>query len=264
MKSAKEKLHVKLINLGLTDKESSVYLSALELGTAPVQQIAKGAKINRATTYTIIDSLMKIGLMSTYKEGKKYYFYAEQPEKIVQKLVNKRQTELRAKRKSVSTIIPNLKALESKRMHEKPVLRFYQGKKGIKSLAKELFVGEDDAYRVIYPREKLYNVFAKDFLQKLKKERITKDINSKAICITNNTDLKVEKGKRIILAPEELDISCDIGIYGDHLRIVSLEEPLNGIIISDPHIVETFKTIFDLMYAKLQKQKKDERDNNKE
>lgn len=249
-------LRDKLIELGLTDKETMVYLGALELGTSTVQQIAKQAKVNRATTYTIIDSLMKVGLMSSYKEGKKYYFYAEHPEKILNKLIKKRQTQLREKEKNIRTVLPNLKALESKRLHEQPVLRFYQGKKGIKSLAKELFHGDDEVYRLIYPREKLHNVFDQDFLKKLSKERLTKDIKSKSICITNNTDLKIKKGQRIMLSPDELDISCDIGIYNTHLRIVSLEPPLNGIIISDPHIVETFKTIFDMLWDKLKEKNK--------
>ena len=60
-----------LTNLGLKDKEASVYLSCLELGPSPVQPIARKAKVVRATTYVILESLMNMGLVTKFKEGKK-------------------------------------------------------------------------------------------------------------------------------------------------------------------------------------------------
>jgi len=50
-----------LQKLGLSDKESKVYLASLELGPAPIAAIAKQASVNRPTTYVIIESLIKKG-----------------------------------------------------------------------------------------------------------------------------------------------------------------------------------------------------------
>ena len=66
--------------LGLSEKEAKVYLASLELGPSPVQVISQKSKVNRATTYVVIDSLMAMGLMSTYDEGKKTFFTSESPE----------------------------------------------------------------------------------------------------------------------------------------------------------------------------------------
>ena len=58
-------LEFKLKELGLAEKEAKVFLASLELGSSAVQEIAKKAEINRATTYVIIEKLMKKGLMSS-------------------------------------------------------------------------------------------------------------------------------------------------------------------------------------------------------
>ena len=68
--------------LGLNEKEAKVYLAALELGKSSVQNIAKKADVNRATTYVVIEALIKRGLMSSANENKKQYFIAEAPEKL--------------------------------------------------------------------------------------------------------------------------------------------------------------------------------------
>ena len=55
-----------LKELGFSEKESEVYLAMLELGPAAVQDIAKKAGVNRSTTYVMIESLKRRGLISTY------------------------------------------------------------------------------------------------------------------------------------------------------------------------------------------------------
>ena len=50
-----------LQDLGLSEKEAKVYLTALEMGAETAQNIAKKANVNRATTYVQIDSLKAKG-----------------------------------------------------------------------------------------------------------------------------------------------------------------------------------------------------------
>jgi len=66
-------------SIGLSEKEARVYLAVLEMGQASVQDIGKKADVNRATTYVILDSLMKKGMIATFGEGKKSVFIAEAP-----------------------------------------------------------------------------------------------------------------------------------------------------------------------------------------
>ena len=77
-------LEFKLKEIGMAEKEAKVFLASLELGSSAVQEIAKKADINRATTYVIIEKLMKKGLMSSVEKGKKDFFQTEDPEKIAE------------------------------------------------------------------------------------------------------------------------------------------------------------------------------------
>ena len=72
-----------LKSLGFTDSEARIYLLSLETGPSSVQDLAKKAKVSRVTTYAVIESLKKHGLMSSVEKGKKTLYTAENPERLV-------------------------------------------------------------------------------------------------------------------------------------------------------------------------------------
>ena len=47
-----------LTSIGFNEKTASIYLAALSLGTASIQDIAKKADIKRPTTYNYIQELV--------------------------------------------------------------------------------------------------------------------------------------------------------------------------------------------------------------
>ena len=71
-----------LKNLGLSDNEAKVYTAMLELGPATVLEISAKAGVNRPTTYVQVESLKKMGLVSTQTKGKKQLFIAQSPEQL--------------------------------------------------------------------------------------------------------------------------------------------------------------------------------------
>ncbi|MBI3888691.1 helix-turn-helix domain-containing protein [Candidatus Nomurabacteria bacterium] len=72
-------IQVVLKNFGFSEKEISVYLALIELGSSSVRTIAGKAKVNRGTTYDILKSLINMGIVSYYKKESKQYFIAEWP-----------------------------------------------------------------------------------------------------------------------------------------------------------------------------------------
>ena len=78
-----DELKKELEHLGLSEKESRVYLAALELGPSPVQDISHKAHVNRATTYVMIEALSARGLLSTFQKGKKRFYAAESPDRLL-------------------------------------------------------------------------------------------------------------------------------------------------------------------------------------
>lgn len=87
-------LELELKKLGLTTKESRIYLVALEKGHSSVQDIAKEVKLSRPTTYRIIESLEKKGLLLGYKKKEGKLISAQSPDELLGILrVNKRRIE---------------------------------------------------------------------------------------------------------------------------------------------------------------------------
>ena len=78
-----EILPLELRKLGLTEKQASVYLTALELGYTSIQKIAQKAKISRPTTYEIVKTLKQKRLISESRDKNKTYFIAESPDKLL-------------------------------------------------------------------------------------------------------------------------------------------------------------------------------------
>ena len=144
-----------LKQLGLSDKEAKVYLAVLELGPSTATQIAQKAEINRPTAYVQIENLMKLGLMNSHEKGKKTYFVAEPPERL-QELVRKNQTEIEERGRRLKEILPELQVLFDS-AEERPKVRFYEGKEGLKAI-------NEDVFRI--KKQEILSIYSADFYEK--------------------------------------------------------------------------------------------------
>ena len=94
------KMLKELQEIGLSEKESRVYLASLELGPATAERLSTQAKVNRSTTYVQLESLMKSGLVTTYEEGKKTFFSPESPE-LLKRLLLIQKDEMTARERDL-------------------------------------------------------------------------------------------------------------------------------------------------------------------
>jgi predicted transcriptional regulator len=99
-------------DLGLSNKESKVYVACLGLGASSVQTISDRAGIKRVTAYVILEALMSLGLVTKFEKGKKTYFLAADPRRLDRLLIRKAD-ELAEQQLSLKAILPQLDALRS-------------------------------------------------------------------------------------------------------------------------------------------------------
>ena len=123
-------LQKSLIQLGLTEKQATVYLACLQLGTETVLHVSKFANLKRPTVYLILDELETMGLVSRIQRERKILFKAENPEAIISQLKLKQETAL--------AILPSLKAIHNIDP-EKPTIRIHEGISGVKNVYTEIF-----------------------------------------------------------------------------------------------------------------------------
>lgn len=122
------KLDTILQKFGLTPKEASLYLAALELGSASVQKIASKAGVKRSTAYEVLEDLRFKGLVTTFLKKKIRYYSAEDPSQVVELAESRVDTLKQA--------LPELNAILGK-SRKRPSVRFYQGKEGIQQILRE-------------------------------------------------------------------------------------------------------------------------------
>src|SRR5262245_42395848 len=112
-----------LERIGLNQKEASVYMALLELGTASVNPIANKARIKRPTTYLVLDQLQQKGIVSVVPRAKKALYTAESPDKLI--------SDLQKKEELLKRSMPSLLAMYNARK-EKPQVQLFEGLEGVK------------------------------------------------------------------------------------------------------------------------------------
>jgi sugar-specific transcriptional regulator TrmB len=246
-----------LKKMGLTDKEAAVYVSCLMVGSSPVQQIARKAKVVRATTYVILDSLMQKGLVTTFKKGKKTLFSPEPPNQLM-RLLEKQREDLKEKEEELEALLPELQML-MKAGDGKPSGRYFEGKEGLHAIRQEI---------VMYtkPGEMVYNFTPTDYLnsvfpddedeQSYYKPRIAKGIRSRTLFTTQSEKLKkrmLEQSRSRLaemrFIPHDLyPVSSGMTIYGNRIAIGSFTGKLMGVVIEGEEMASMMRSFFDLAW----------------
>jgi len=248
-----------LIDFGLSEKEAKVYVTALELETATANEIAKKSGVNRSSTYVVIESLKKQGLISV-TEGEIVKQYSATPPEVLLNLAKKRAEKHEGIKKMIEGIVPHLEALHKDTRH-RPKVFVYEGEDQIKEAYFDeltLLKPSDDFYRAFEdPGEMdkyLHGYIEKDFV-----ERKTKGIKLRGINPnTKETRFIVEKYKNMQTLNENLLIPVnkfrfpekpiDFAVYGDEVTFSSLSQSFS-IVIKHQEIADTLKNIFDLAWS---------------
>ena len=143
----RERLERDLQAIGLSEKETRVYLAALSLGPTTAQTLAAKSTINRPTTYIMIESLVKRGLMSAVQKGKKRYFTAAEPEQLLELMAGQRK-ELQKKEELARQMLPDLAAL-ARGNSGKTAVRIFEGKDVFSALQRDILAsGEREIYDI--------------------------------------------------------------------------------------------------------------------
>lgn len=239
----------KLQSLGLNDKEAKVYVAGLFLGPAPVQKIAEQAGINRATTYVILDQLAELGLVSQSTEDKKTVFITEGPEALGR--LFDRQKELIVQRsQELKELMPELDQAQRKESGSAPVVRFYKGTDGIRSMSGAL-------RRKAKPNTVVYGMTNVDEVKKIfpaiMKEnpqfRLKKKLASKSFHYSVEGELQSDEKLLRETVRVDTPIMADINLYDDSATFLSYRgKDSVGIIMESPEIVGALRQLFELAW----------------
>jgi len=240
-----------LKEIGLSEKEIKVYLACLKLGAVSVRKIAEETRVNRGTTYDILKSLLKQGLVAYFHKKTHQYFIAENPERLIDLLKSKKQ-KLIILEKDIRSIIPELKSVYDN-AGNKPVARFYEGFSGLKFILQDVLNCVDKTGKKQYfvysaesMRQYLHQAYA-DFT----KERIKRGIKVKVIALGRGGKLCGLDERKWISKKDSAPTY--IIIYEQKVALISVDKLKNplGVILEDQGIYETQKMLFEFMWKNL-------------
>lgn len=240
-----------LKDIGLNDKEIAIYLELLRLENSSVLDLSKKTNILRTSVYPILDSLMDKGLVSEVKVGKKVLFQAESPERIGT-FISSQKIRLEEQAQLADDFIPQLKSL-SRQTGEKPIVKIYEGRDGMFKAFEESFgsgkINENEKIYNIYPFDLLENFFSDQELKKTSAIRAKQKIESEAIYTYSKGNRPTsENSTRVRINGEKYPISCDISIFKDVVRIITLGKSLSSLVIKSQDIADTLKSLFKAAY----------------
>lgn len=231
-----------LTNLGLNTKEAGIYLACIEKGTSAVSELAQSAKINRVTTYDILEKLKSKGLVSFFTKKKIKYFSATDPE-IVLDEYEKRTNDFRQ-------FLPKFKQLTGETSH--PRVRYFEGLEGIKTIYADTLTSKTEILNYANTEEirKNWPNYDSEYVAKRAKKQIfLKGIapHDKAGEILKKEDEKYYRNIKLVPA-NEFDFTNEINIYDDKVAIISFKDELIGMIIESHEIANSQRTIFNMCW----------------
>lgn len=242
-----------LKNLGLSEKEARVYLAVLELGPETVQNIAKKAQTNRPTTYLQIESLKQKGLMSEFLKGKKAFYSAESPGRLLS-LLGALEKNLEFRKSEAQRILPMLNELFAG-AGERPKVRFFEGIEGVKAMQEDFLAVGDKKIESFTNLDKLFEMFP-GYENEYTKHRINHGVKALVIYTRKNGPVDGATAREKLrearyISPGKLPMSADITIFGNKVALITYKAMPVSIIIEDADIAAAMRAIFYLTWSGL-------------
>jgi len=240
-----------LTNYGFSPREAKIYLTCLEFGQNIVSSIARRAKENRVTTYSILKDLAKKWLANEVIKNKKKYYSVISPEKLI-----KKQEE---KTRRLKKALPELLSVQSEYAH-KPKVFFYEGVDGLKEIYEDLLTTTQDVrwFRYSTTNEEFTKYINEEFFPK----RVKAKINIKNIIpMELNDDLQNLQNKKQHLREtrtikdKDFILKNDILIYWENKVLIGLfdKKQLSWLLIQSKTLHDSLSSIFNLTRKSLKK-----------
>lgn len=245
-------MYEKLIELGLSKNEATIYLFLLKNPHITTGPIIKETKISNSRVYESLNTLTSKGLVSYVIEKEGKYFDAASPEKFLE---NEEE-----RRKKIMQIIPELKKIKTQKEFRTNTAVF-EGFEGFKTAFKKIIddCPEGETIQILGFSEQPYateslRIFIKNMnlksAQKKQKLKILLDASTKS---NLGKDRETEKYSEVRYMPKGYISPGAIDIFQDYVYIFLWEEKPYVFMIRNERIAESFRQYFNFLWAMAKK-----------
>jgi len=234
-----------LVDLGLSENESRVYLAGIELGSTTILELSKASGVKRTTIYTVVEALQELNLMQTELNGWKKLFKAQSPENLSQILDRRKHI--------LESLIPKINSLNTTKK-DKNELSYWEGLNAIKQVYNDLLADMEpfEDYLVLGNQEiwlELDKAFTKEFIIR----RSQKNLKIRLLFSDSEISREYQKdqakyGVKIRLLPENTFLTTNLVITKNKVVIHQLLPPPTAIVSTNSSIIQTHKESFELLW----------------
>jgi sugar-specific transcriptional regulator TrmB len=235
-----------LNRMGLRDGEGRIYLLCL---AAPqglfTHEIVKQSKIKRSTVDVMVKRLLEQNFLTKITIGRRFQYMAQKPET----LLYKQEEALNEWR----DVIPLLKRINIQQ--SKTEVLFFEGSNGLKQVYEDVLLhlkfAEPERKEILALSSaddfmKVFPDLEKAFIAK----RVKHGIRYRALYTQDNPNFspnekQLRTSKKI---SDKLDFRGDLQIYGDNVAIYSTTKPIGGVIIRNPQIASSLRSLLNFVW----------------
>ncbi len=229
-----------LQQIGLSKKESEIYLALARKENATANELAKETSTNRTVCYNTLQQLIEKGIVTYTKKENVRLFRIANPESLLSKIHEKEEL--------AKELIKNIKQINKKKTLKKSV-EVFEGKNGLRQIfneirkCKELYVV--NATGLLFKNLEYSAKHIIDDINKIKNVRIIGTQTMK------NTQLaKLSKGK-IKYLPKKAENYATTFIFDGKIIIQTLKNKPFLIKIEEESIYEGYKKDFEILWNKI-------------
>lgn len=236
-----------LADIGLHETEARFYLAALELGQAPMREVASKAGISRTNAYDVFARLLDRRLVSQTpgSSSRSMMIVAEPPERILD-IVEEH-------RRKLDFVLPELRSLHN-RSASKPKVRFYQGPEGIKTVLNETLTCRSKQLLGILSMRDLYEVPGRAWMDDLVRRRIDagvflRVVRSPAGDLHKLWPESAADLRTLRYAPPDFVFTMTMYVFDEKVAVISSRRENFAMTIESEEFAKTQTHLFEILWA---------------
>jgi len=242
-----------LENLGLSQKEITIYLACLELGESSIVSIKKKVNLPRTTVFRALEEIEEKGLIEIIETGKRRIYFPYPPKKIAQILSSKAEN-LKDQAENFKEMLPELNQLYAFSPFQ-PKVRMLVGQE-IKQVYEEILASPIEEFMYLGETNKILSILSKRYLNDFVKRKVQKQIWTKSLRVVKEEDsfFDPQKGlRKVRYLPEGFKAPANIYIYHNNVAIITTANENFALVVTSKEYAETMKSWFNGLWKTAKK-----------
>lgn len=248
-----------LCEIGLSEKEASVYAVLLRYGTRQTSFLAKKAKLNRGTAYVTLHALLQKGIVTKATRSKIQYFSPRDPKDLLN-FLDHQSKELDERKSKLSGLLEQLYLIRSENATA-PRIEFFEGLEGARSALEDTLNAKEKILRGFLSIMDIQEFIGYSYFDDYTSRRIksgyflqairtrSKDVEAiRRNVLSRRYKSSAKQKRKVRYVSEALAFPISMYIYDDKITLISSKDENFSLIIQSKELSNMQRHLFELIW----------------